>query len=170
MGKVEELEKKYKELEMQFSKKKAKPFRLPMKAKKSLRTVKKKPQHIVTQYLGQDGKMRFRICPIVSGNIIVVNNKAHKINPKAIWRYGKQSWYIHREIDRRPVSNEDYEEVKKSKNDTDSDNVLIKAVLGAIMKPKKEMKKSAIIWIIIIAVLAIVGFVIFGGGGGTPAV
>ena len=165
MGKVEELEKKYKELEMKFATKKTKPFRLPMKAKKSLRQIKKKPGYIVTQYLGQDGKQRFKVCPIVSGNIIVVNNKAHKINPKAIWRYGKQSWYIHREIDRRPVTNEDYEKVKASKNDTDSDNVLIKAVLGAIMKPKKEVKKSIIIWIVIIAVAAIVGFIIFGGGG-----
>jgi len=169
MGKIEELESKFNDLEMKFDKKKIKPFKLPMKAKKALRTAKKKPGTIVTQYLGQDGNQRFKVCPIVSGNIIVVNNKAHKINPKAIWRYGKQNWYIHREIDRRPVSNEDYEKVKASKNDTDSDNVLIKAVLGAIMKPKKEMKKNVVIWIVVIAVIAIVGFIIFGGGGGTPA-
>ena len=64
-----------------------------------------------------------------------------------------------------PVSNEDYEEVQDSQNDTDSDVVLIKAVLGAIMKPKKEVKKGVIIWVIIAIVAAIIGFAIFGGGG-----
>jgi len=164
MGKLEDLEKKFKELELE-PKRKKKKYKLPLQANRTLKSVKKKPQYIVTQYLGQDGKMRFKACPIVSGNIIVVNNKAHKINPEAIWRFGKQSWYIHREIDRRPVSNLDYSKVKESKNDTDSDVVLIKAVLGAIMKPKKEVKKGAIIWIVVIAVLAILGFIIFGGGG-----
>jgi hypothetical protein len=69
-------------------------------------------------------------------------------------------WYIHREIDRRPVSNEDYEQVKESGNDTESDVVLIKAVLGAMMKPKQEIKKGWIIFVIIAIVIAMVAFVL----------
>lgn len=166
MGKISELEKKQARMELQMLKgKPQKPFKLPMNATKVLRQKKKLPTHIVTQYLGQDGNIKFRNTPIVSGNIIVINNKAHKLNPKDIWRFGKQSWYIHREISRNPVSNQDYEQVQKDGNDTDSDVVLIKAVLGAIMKPKKEMKKNAIIWIIVIAVVALLGLIFFGGGG-----
>jgi len=166
MGKISELEKKQARLELAMLKgQKQKPFKLPMQAARTLRQKKKLPTHIVTQYLGQDGNMRFKLTPIVSGNIIVINNKAHKLNPKDIWRFGKQSWYIHREISRKPVSNQDYEEVRKKGDDTDSDVVLIKAVLGAIMKPKKELKKNAIIWIIVVAAIAILGLIFFGGGG-----
>ena len=170
MGKIKDLELKQKELEAIILTNKKKKFRLPNQAKQTLRKKKKLPHHIVTQYLGQDGNMKFKLCPIVSGNIIVVNNKAHKINPKDLWRYGKLTWYIHREISRDPVSNQDYDKVKEDGKDTDSDVVLIKAVLGAMFKPKKEVKKSWVIWIIVIVVLAILGFIFLGGNGGTPGV
>jgi hypothetical protein len=167
MGKISEIEKRQALIEAEMSKRKMKPFKLPGKATKAMRQVRKMPDHIVTQYLGQDGSMKFKICRVVSGNIIVVNDKAHKINPKDIWRYGRNTWYIHREISRNAVSNQDYETVRDvQKASTENDKVLIKAVLGAIQKPKKEMKKGVVMWIIIAAVALILGLIFFGGGGG----
>jgi len=165
MGKISELEKRQRKLEEQFAKKetKPKPFKLPGKINRMVNKGNKLPDSIVTQYLTQKGEIRFKTQRIVSGNIIVVNNKAHKLNPKYLWKFGKKYWYIHREIDRRPVSNEDYEEVKNSHNDTDSDVVLIKAVLGAMQKPKKEIKSKWIVWIVFGIIAAVVLFVLFGG-------
>jgi hypothetical protein len=162
MGKIEELEKRQTELEEKLlireSTKKSKPFKLPPKANKAIKQGSKLGDSIVTQYLTQKGEIKFKVCKIVSGNIIVVNNKAHKLNPKHLWKFGKQMWYIHREIDRNPVSNEDYEEVKERGDDTESDVVLIKAVLGAMMKPKQEIKKGWIVFVIIAIVVAIIAF------------
>lgn len=156
MGKIDEIEQRQSELEAKLADKNSKPFKLPGKAKRAIIRGNKLPDSIVTQYLSQKGEIQFKVCRIVSGNIIVVNNKAHKLNPKHLWRYGKMMWYIHREIDRQPVSNDDYEEVKARGDDTESDVVLIKAVLGAMQKPKAEVKSSWIVIAIIVVVVAII--------------
>ena len=174
MGKIEDIEKRQAELEhkllMESQQGKAKPFKLPGRVNRVVNSGMKAGDSIVTQYLTQKGEIKFKTQKIISGNIIVVNNKAHSINPKHLWRCGKQTWYIHREIDRNPVSNEDYEEVKARGDDTDSDVVLIKAVLGAMMKPKTEIKKGWIIWIVVAVVVGVVGFILLKGGGTTPPV
>lgn len=162
MGKIEEIERRQAEIEQKLmsSGKKSKPFKLPGKINRTIKQGSKLGDSIVTQYLTQKGDIKFKVCKIVSGNIIVVNNKAHELNPKHIWRCGKQTWYIHREIDRKPVSNEDLDELREKGQDTESDVVLIKAVLGAMMKPKQEIKSSWIIWAIIIAVVGIAAFIL----------
>lgn len=160
MTRISELEERQALLEHSLSDKKAKPFKLPFKAKKSVNKANKLPDSVVTQYLTQKKDIRFKVCKVVSGNIIVINNKVHKLNPKHLWRYGKNFWYIHREIDREPVSNEDYDEVRARGDDTDADVPLIKAVLGAIQKPTTKLGGNW--WIIaIIAVIAIVALVLF---------
>jgi len=160
MTRISELEERQALLENSLNEKKSKPFKLPFKAKKSINKANKLPDSVVTQYLTQKRDIRFKVCKIVSGNIIVVNNKVHKINPKYLWRYGKNFWYIHREIDREPVSNEDYDLVRERKDDTDADVPLIKAVLGAIQKPATGIKGNW--WIaIIIGAVVIAGLIIF---------
>ena len=166
-GKIKELERRQAILErkiMEGKSKSKKPFKLPMGINRILKGGMKLNESIVTQYLTQKGEVKFKVCKIISGNIIVVNNKAHELNPKHLWRCGKKTWYIHREIDRKPVSNEDYDDVKKRGDDTDSDVVLIKAVLGAMMKPKKEVKKSWVVGIVIAIVVAFVMYILFKGG------
>ena len=160
MTRISELEERQALLESKLSDKKSKPFKLPFKAKRVVNKSNKLPDFVVTQYLTQKRDIRFKLCRIVSGNIIVINNKVHKINPKYLWRYGKQFWYIHREIDREPVSNEDYEAVRARRDDTDADVPLIKAVLGAVQKPS-GIKKANWVLILIIAVVAIAGLLIF---------
>jgi len=160
MTRISELEERQALLEGKLSQKGAKQFKLPFKAKRVINKANKLPDFIVTQYLTQKRDIRFKLCRIVSGNIIVINNKVHKINPKYLWRYGKQFWYIHREIDREPVSNEDYEDLREKGRDTDSDVPLIKAVLGAVQKPS-AIKKANWILILVIAVAAIAGLIVF---------
>lgn len=160
MTRISELEERQALLESKLRQKGAKKFKLPFKARRVINKSNKLPEFIVTQYLTQKKDIRFKLCRIVSGNIIVINNKVHKINPKHLWRYGKQFWYIHREIDREPVSNEDYEDVRARKDDTDADVPLIKAVLGAIQKPA-GIKKANWMLILIIAAVAIVGLLVF---------
>lgn len=125
---------------------------------------------ILVMYLTSKYQVEFKVCRIVSGNIVVIDNKAHVIDPKNIWRHKKINWYILREIDRRPVSNRDYNLVKKRRDDTEADEPLIKAVLGAVQKKKGLDLQGKNIWIIIIiAIIAVVVFFTFFGGGGTPA-
>jgi hypothetical protein len=160
MTRISELEERQALLESSLGNKKEKPFKLPFKAKRAINKANKLPDSIVTQYLTQKKDIRFKTCKVVSGNIIVINNKVHKLNPKHLWRFGKQFWYIHREIDREPVSNEDYDQVKERGDDTDSDVPLIKAVLGAIQKPSGM--KAGNWWIfLIIAAIVIAGLIIF---------
>lgn len=159
MGKISELERKQAELEAKFNSKSDKPFKLPGKATSAIKKGNKLPDSVVTLYLTQKSEMKWKLQKVVSGNIIVVNNKAHELDPECLWRMGKHHIYIHREIDRKPVSNKDYALLKKEGRDTDSDVVLIKAVLGAMMKPKQELKKGWIIWIVIAAVVALMAFI-----------
>jgi hypothetical protein len=160
MTRISDLEEKQALLEAAMNEKKEKPFKLPFKAKSQIKKANKLPDMIVTQYLTQKKDIRFRACKVISGNIIVINNKVHKINPKHLWRFGKNFWYIHREIDREPVSNEDYDEVREKGRDTDSDVPLIKAVLGAIQKPSGM--KAPNFWIIaIIAAIVITALIVF---------
>lgn len=140
-------------------KRRVKTFKLPFKAKSTLKKSSKSPEYVVTQYLTQKKDIKFMMCRVISGNIIIVNNKVHKLNPKYLWRYGKNFWYIHREIDREPVSNEDYEIIKNSHRDTESDVPLIKAVLGAVNKPSKVVG-GAKIGLIILGLLLLGGIAI----------
>ena len=105
------------------------------RAKALMKKSTKKKDYVLVQYLSQKYQMSFKLCKIISGNVIVVDNKVHELNPKATWRYGKHLWYIIREIDRKPVSNEDMDRLRALHRDTDEDVPLLKAVLGAVHKP-----------------------------------
>lgn len=139
-------------------KKTKKKFKMPKKLKALLKKRKKKPDYVVVQYLTMDYEVRFKLCKIVSGNLVVVENKVHKLDSSKIWRLGKQSYYILREIDRNPVSNSDYQEVKNRGDDTDADVPLIKAVLGAVQKQKSssETNKNTAIVVGVIAVVVVI--------------
>ena len=119
---------------------------------------KKKSGFVVVEYLTADYELKFQLCKIISGNLVVIENKVHKLNPDKIWRFGKDSCYILREIDRNPVSNDDYREVKERGDDTEADVPLIKAVLGAVQKQSAstETNKNNMIIIGVIVVIVIV--------------
>jgi len=167
MTRLNRLEERITELQDEIQKKektKTKKFKLPFKVKRLFKQSDKKPNYVLVEYLTQNYTIDFRLCKVVSGNIVVVDNKAHKLNPKKTWRWKKYTVYIIREIDREPVSNEDIEKVEKAGNETSNDVVLIKAVMGAVQKDSSLSKKANIVGIIIgLAIAAFVLYIIFGG-------
>ena len=65
----------------------------------------------------------------------------------------------HREIDRRPVSNLDWDEVKARGDSTDSDEILVKMVTKAVMeKAKTQINRGVIIVIGIIIAIGVLAF------------
>lgn len=146
MNRIEELEEKITALENKSAGKKPK-FTLPFKARSAERKASKKSEFIFVEYLTMKGEIEFKVERVVSGNIVVIRNKAYVVNPKRTYRYGKHLWYIIQEFNRYPISNENYDEVKARREDTDADVPLIKAVLAAQQKPQLPGGKSA--WIII---------------------
>ena len=130
--------------------------RSPKKLKSLIRKQKKKQGYVVVQYLTASYDMKFLLCKIVSGDLVVVENKVHKLDPDKIWRLGKDSCYILREIDRHPVSNDDYSQVRERGDDTDADVPLIKAVLGAVQKNKASIEPNKNTMIVIGVIAAIV--------------
>jgi len=133
-------------------------FKFPWKAKSTMNKSLKLDEQVLVFYLTQKYQVKLKLVPIVSGNLIVVNNKVHKLNPRMIWKYDKYNAYIIREIDRLPVSNEDYDEIRDTSRDTDNDVPLIKAVLGAIQKKQSGLEGNAKAIIIAVVVIAVIGF------------
>jgi len=170
MTRLERLENRMSELqkevdEKQNGKKKKKEFKLPFKIKSLFKQSQKKTNYVLVEYLTQHYAIDFRLCKVISGDIIVIDNKAHKLNPRKTWRWKKYTVYIIREIDREPVSNEDVDDVEATGNGTSNDVVLIKAVMGAVQKDSGIIKNKGIIGIIIaLVVAAFVLYIIFGGG------
>lgn len=155
---VKTLEQPIEQSEQPIEKPTKKKFKLPPIIKKLSKKSNKNPEYVLVQHLTLKQQVEFKLCRIVSGDIIVIRNKAHTLDPRDVWRHGKHLWYIIREMDRRPVSNRDYKDVKERGDDTDADVPLIKAVLGAINKPNPLQSKSIIIWIIGGVVAAVVLF------------
>ena len=144
-----------------------KGWKMPFKIRSMAKKADKTDDTILVLYLSQKYQAKWKLCKIVSGNLIVFQNKVHVLNPKAIWRHGKYIFYIIREIDRMPVSNLDYNKVKARGDDTAEDVPLIKAVIGAqLKKPAMEGKSKWVVIAVIIVIALVVGFIIFGGGGG----
>ena len=137
-------------------------WRKPRKMNRLEKKSRKKPEHILVEYLTQKYTVRRLLCRIVGGNIIVVDNKVHMINPRDAWRDGKNMWYKIREIDRLPISNRDYDKLIRQKRITVNDAVVIKAIVGAIQKKETTAAaKKWIIWIILGAVALFLIYVFF---------
>jgi hypothetical protein len=159
MSKIEVLEKRLSILKGEDDKTKKFKF----KDRKFFSLSKKasnKPEYVLVQYLMNNRRIKFILCKIISGNIIVINNKGHELNPKYTWIHGKHIWYIVREKDTKPVSVTD----KITGWGTDDHPILMKMCLGALQKKElAEDKKKIIIAIVVLAVLGLIGWAIFGG-------
>ena len=159
MEKLKEIEKKLEELAVED--KKTKTFKF--KDRKFLRLAKKAkktPEYVLVQYLRNNRTVDFKLCRVVAGNLVVINNKGYELNPKHTWIRGKYVWYIIREKDTKPVSIED--EIQG--HSTDDHQILIKLVLGAVQKKEIAKDKKKIIgWIIILAIAGLIGWIVFGG-------
>lgn len=106
-----------------------------------------------------------KLIPLFSGNIIIWKNKAYDFDPRATWtlKVGRKmiKAVIVKEIDRRPVSNLDWDEVKKREDSTDSDEILIKMVTKVVIeKTKAKINRTAIFFIVLAIIAAIIAIVV----------
>lgn len=139
--------------------------------KRQITKARRQHDKVLVFYLNMKGVMeKPKLVPILPGDIIMLNNKAYDANPEHMWTIGKKGpkAFLIREIDRRPVSNSDYEKVKADGFGTDSDEILIKATMQALKAglPKGSGKIALIVIIIIVAIIAII---MFNSSGAPPA-
>jgi len=148
-----------------------KPFKYPFKWKSAMNrsTGKAGENKVLVLYLNIKGEIEPpKLIPLYSGNIIIWKHKAYEFDPRATWTIKIKRKIVKvvviREIDRRPVSNLDWDEIKARGDATDSDEILVKMVTKAqIEKAKTQINKGVIIVIGIIIVAAIVFFLFFKG-------
>jgi hypothetical protein len=151
--------------------KKKKNFKFPRIWKSMAAKSSKKRDTVMIMYLNIKGEIEQPlVVPIYSGNMVIIRNKIHEVDPRAMWNF-KVGMKTHKvlivkEIDRRPVSNLDIDEIKRRGDGTDSDEFLIKAALRAQTITSKPINKW--VWIIVgIAVVALLIF-FFMQKGGSP--
>ena len=120
--------------------------------------------HILVFYLNIKGELEPpRMVPLYAGHMVVIQDKVHEIDPRSLWttKIGTKTHklVIIREIDRRPVSNLDWDEIRKRGDATDSDEFLIKAALKAqVGAAKKPLSKGVIVFLAIAAIAMLIFF------------
>jgi hypothetical protein len=141
-----------------------KPWKIPRKWVSKAKRAEKKRDAVLVFYLNIKGELEQpMIVPIYGGNMVIIKNKVYEVDPRAFWnmKVGFNRIYkllIIKEIDRRPVSNLDWDDIRIRGDATDSDEFLIKAALRAqITTAAKKLGRGAII-IIIIAIAALLVF------------
>jgi hypothetical protein len=137
-----------------------KQFKWPFKWKSAVKKAQKAPvDYLLVMYLSIKGKIEMpKLYPLYSGNMVIIRNKPYEVDPRAFWDMGKVKCLIIKEIDRRPVSNLDYDAIRARGDATDSDEFLIKAAMKAFtqQQAKKPINKTIIIVVAVIIIGAII--------------
>jgi hypothetical protein len=168
---VEEKNQREKKADTKSSKKQWKWPR-PWSAKMSKSQKKQAQDQVLVFYLNIKGEIEAPILqPLYSGNMVIIRNKVYEVDPRAFWtvKIGFKLYKVLliKEIDRRPVSNLDYSEIRKRGDATDSDEFLIKAALRAqLSQTAKSISKWVIIAIVIAVIAAIIYFLFASGNKG----
>lgn len=136
-----------------------KEYKIPAKLKMLMKKSQKNKNAILIFYLTQRGDLIPMLIPIWSGNMVIIRSKPYEVDPRAFFMFGKTRCMIFKEIDRRPVSNLDYDEIKARGDSTHSDEFLIKASMRAFVGGvKKSVDKKVIVFIGIAVIGAIIYF------------
>jgi len=145
-----------------FLKKKRGKFRWPFKWKRIFKSSRKKRNQILVWFLNIKGEIEPpKLYPIYSSNMVIIQNRPYEVDPRSFWRMGKYTCQIIKGIDRRPVSNLDYDEIQRRGDSTSSDELLIKAALQAFVTggvKKKPIDKKVIVIGAIIAIAMLIYF------------
>jgi hypothetical protein len=143
--------------------KKQKGWKWPFAWKSKAKKASKNRDNVLVMYFTIKGELETFIVPIYGGNMVIIRNKVYEFDPRAIWttKIGMKFYKILaiKEIDRRPISNLDLDEVRKRGDSTDSDEFLIKAALKAQVQTAAKAVGKGII--ILIAVVVIGGLLFF---------
>lgn len=147
--------------------KKKKSFKWPFKWRQNMNKSLKKTRQVLVFYLNAKGIIEPpMLYPLYSSDMLIIRNKPYQVDPRGFWRLGKYQCMLIKEIDRRPVSNLDYDEIKARGDATDSDEFIIKAAMQAIIGgPKKKPVNKTIIFVVI-GILVVLGVILFLTKGG----
>ncbi len=136
----------------------------------------KKPDEILVFLLNLKKNIEGPILTkIYGGNFLVIRNHVYRFNPDRVLTFGKYKAIIAREFDRELVGVDDYQSLVAQDFSSNNpggrvnidDPVLIKALIQAKLTEKPVMSMGGKwIWIVIIAVAAIVGFFLITGKKG----
>jgi hypothetical protein len=157
---------KYKE----DTQKKKKEWAVPTKWKSvyNKSTKKSNENKVLVQYLTSRGtELPPMLLPLYSGNLIIYKDKVHEFDPRALYnlRVGNKMYkkLIIREMDRKPVANLDWSDVKARGDTTRNDEILLKMLrLAMIEKVKKQA--SAWMWYALGGLVALgVGYYLLKG-------
>ena len=96
MNRLERMDKKIQELETKIPSKQKTPKLARMLLKFGKKSDKKEG-FVLVQYLNMKQQISFKLCRIVGGDQVVIDNKVHTLNPKDVWRYKKALCYIIRD-------------------------------------------------------------------------
>jgi hypothetical protein len=153
---------KYKSLEDETAKEQ-KPWKFPWRWSRAISKANstKEDNKILVFYLNLKGEIESPTLLPYRDNIIIYKNRIYEFDPRAIVtvKQGRKivkALFI-REIDRRPISNLDYSEVRARGDATDSDELLIKAAASLVLE--KDLKKKPVNY----TMLIIIGVIILGG-------
>jgi hypothetical protein len=139
-----------------------KPFNVPFKWKSAANRAAKQRDMVAVLFLNIKGEIENPIILPIYGNMILLRNKIYEVDPRAFWTFrqgGKMyKFLIVKEIDRRPVSNLDLDEIRRRGDATDSDEFLIKMALRA---QQTQTVKSMSKWAAILIGIGILGVLIF---------
>jgi hypothetical protein len=142
------------------TRRKKKPWRMPGKWVRQAKKSQKRRDAILVFFLNIKGELEPpMVVPIYGGNMVIIRNKVYEVDPRAIWsvKTGFNKTYkllIIKEIDRRPVSNLDWDDIRVRGDATDSDEFLIKAALRAQMATAARKVGKGVIILIILAIAA----------------
>lgn len=146
----------------EMTEKEKKPFRIPFKWKSASKRASQRRDTVAILFLNIKGEIENPMVVPIHGNMVLIRNKVYEVDPRAFWilKQGMRiyKFLIVKEIDRRPVSNLDLDEIKKRGDSTDSDEFLIKMALRA---QQAQQIKSMSKWVIIIIGLAVAAGLIF---------
>ena len=169
-NKIDNFEEELNQLKLKQASSKPTEFKFPFKWKNAANKSfsKLNQDKILCLYLSKKGQI---IGPmfldIYGGHIIIYKNKAHEYRPRELWfmKIGIKTVpvYIIREIDRKPVSNRDWDAVVARGDSTKNDELLLKMVKLAQLQKVAAAGGKAILYIVggLIAAV-VVGYVVFG--------
>jgi len=139
-----------------------KPWKIPFKWKSAANKAGKERDIVAVLFLNIKGEIEQPMLLPIYGNMVLLRNKIYEVDPRAFWilRQGAKMYkfLIVKEIDRRPVSNLDLDEIRRRGDATDSDEFLIKMALRA---QQTQTVKSMSKWLAILIGIGILGVVIF---------
>jgi len=139
-----------------------KPWPFPYKWKSAANRAVKLRDIVAVLFLNIKGEIEQPMLLPNYGNMVLLRNKIYEVDPRAFWTYRQgvkmYKFLIVKEIDRRPVSNLDLDEIRRRGDATDSDEFLIKMALRA---QTTQSVKQANKWIVVIIGIVILGALIY---------